>query len=75
MNLIKQYTNWLIRHPPQKTITRADVIIGRNEPCPCGSKIKYKHCCLLKQPKPFTELAKKEFEKERKYLLKSVGGK
>ena len=20
--------------------------IGRNEPCPCGSKAKYKHCCL-----------------------------
>ncbi len=23
--------------------------IGRNEPCPCGSGKKYKHCCLLKQ--------------------------
>jgi hypothetical protein len=22
--------------------------IGRNEPCPCGSGKKYKHCCLLK---------------------------
>ncbi len=21
--------------------------IGRNEPCPCGSGKKYKHCCLL----------------------------
>jgi SEC-C motif-containing protein len=21
---------------------------GRNEPCPCGSGKKYKHCCLLK---------------------------
>lgn len=20
--------------------------IGRNEPCPCGSGKKYKHCCL-----------------------------
>lgn len=19
---------------------------GRNEPCPCGSKLKYKKCCL-----------------------------
>jgi len=25
--------------------------IGRNEPCPCGSGRKYKHCCLNK-PKP-----------------------
>lgn len=23
--------------------------IGRNEPCPCGSGRKYKHCCLDKQ--------------------------
>ena len=22
--------------------------IGRNEPCPCGSGLKYKKCCLLK---------------------------
>src|SRR5688572_17464939 len=24
---------------------------GRNDPCPCGSGKKYKHCCLL-NPKP-----------------------
>lgn len=23
--------------------------IGRNEPCPCGSGIKYKKCCILKK--------------------------
>ena len=23
--------------------------IGRNDPCPCGSGKKYKHCCLLKK--------------------------
>jgi hypothetical protein len=22
--------------------------VGRNEPCPCGSGRKYKHCCLAK---------------------------
>ena len=22
--------------------------VGRNEPCPCGSGKKYKHCCALK---------------------------
>jgi len=27
-------------------------IIGRNDPCPCGSGKKYKHCCLDKQTKP-----------------------
>jgi uncharacterized protein YecA (UPF0149 family) len=24
--------------------------IPRNKPCPCGSGMKYKHCCQLKQP-------------------------
>ncbi len=24
--------------------------IGRNQPCPCGSGKKYKHCCLLTHP-------------------------
>ncbi|MBO5364906.1 MAG: SEC-C domain-containing protein, partial [Clostridia bacterium] len=22
------------------------VTIGRNDPCPCGSGKKYKHCCM-----------------------------
>lgn len=26
--------------------------IGRNEPCPCGSGLKYKKCCLTKQSAP-----------------------
>jgi hypothetical protein len=26
--------------------------IGRNEPCPCGSGLKYKKCCLLKAECP-----------------------
>jgi len=28
-------------------ITRSDSV-GRNDPCPCGSGKKYKHCCLRK---------------------------
>ncbi|NOY82355.1 MAG: preprotein translocase subunit SecA [Kiritimatiellaeota bacterium] len=32
--------------PPQAvTVRRAGPKIGRNEPCPCGSGKKYKHCC------------------------------
>jgi SEC-C motif-containing protein len=27
------------------TIVRAGPKIGRNDPCPCGSGKKYKHCC------------------------------
>ena len=26
-------------------ITRDEPKLGRNEPCPCGSGKKYKHCC------------------------------
>ena len=25
--------------------------VGRNEPCPCGSGLKYKRCCALKPQK------------------------
>ncbi len=25
---------------------------GRNDPCPCGSGRKYKHCCLAKDTAP-----------------------
>ncbi len=33
--------------PPARveTFTRAERKVGRNEPCPCGSGKKYKHCC------------------------------
>ena len=27
-------------------LTRPSAKIGRNDPCPCGSGKKYKHCCL-----------------------------
>ena len=30
--------------------------IGRNEPCPCGSGRKYKHCCLANPMKKRTDL-------------------
>jgi preprotein translocase subunit SecA len=29
----------------QQTVTRKEPKTGRNEPCPCGSGRKYKHCC------------------------------
>jgi preprotein translocase subunit SecA len=28
-----------------KTVVRTDKKVGRNDPCPCGSGKKYKHCC------------------------------
>ena len=31
-----------------QTMRRAVARVGRNEPCPCGSGKKYKHCCIAK---------------------------
>ena len=31
-----------------KTVVRSGPKIGRNDPCPCGSGKKYKHCCAGK---------------------------
>jgi len=33
---------------PPKPIVRAHGKVGRNDPCPCGSGKKYKHCCFPK---------------------------
>ena len=52
--------------------------IGRNEPCPCGSGKKYKHCCLekheavrqVKDPEQAANLRAKEREQEQ--LVKRI---
>ena len=52
--------------------------IGRNEPCPCGSGKKYKHCCLKKHevareaqnPEQTENLQAKE--KEQEQLIKRI---
>ncbi|PIX26925.1 MAG: hypothetical protein COZ67_04980, partial [Chloroflexi bacterium CG_4_8_14_3_um_filter_45_15] len=31
--------------PRQKQAVAAGKKVGRNDPCPCGSGKKYKHCC------------------------------
>jgi preprotein translocase subunit SecA len=33
---------------PPKPIVRNNQKVGRNDPCPCGSGKKYKHCCFPK---------------------------
>ena len=35
----------LYREQKQSGTVRKEVKIGRNDPCPCGSGKKYKHCC------------------------------
>ncbi len=57
--------------------------IGRNEPCPCGSGKKYKHCCLQKHeaakkdrdPEQAENLRAKEKEQEQlvKHIEKAFG--
>ena len=41
--------------------------IGRNDPCPCGSGKKYKHCCLVKEK---TNIHEKEMNDLMDYCLK-----
>ena len=33
------------RQRKQQTVRREEPKVGRNDPCPCGSGKKYKHCC------------------------------
>lgn len=35
-----------------KTYVRSRDKVGRNEPCPCGSGLKYKKCCERNNLKP-----------------------
>jgi hypothetical protein len=43
------YSHWLERRMPQaRPMRAASRKVGRNEPCPCGSGKKYKHCCRNK---------------------------
>ncbi|RLB41280.1 MAG: methionine aminopeptidase [Deltaproteobacteria bacterium] len=37
--------------------------IGRNDPCPCGSGLKYKKCCMRKEEKRERELEEVYFKK------------
>ena len=43
--------------------------IGRNDPCSCGSNIKYKKCCLIKN----TQGAKTEFKPKYQFNPGSYG--
>ncbi|RAV02677.1 YecA family protein [Paenibacillus sp. YN15] len=44
-------------------------MIGRNDPCPCGSGKKYKQCCLMKQSEDQAEQIKVQRFFERKWKL------
>ena len=42
MGLLRNITDWFVGAEP----IPVPVGIGRNEPCHCGSGLKYKRCCL-----------------------------
>ncbi len=35
--------------PTAQQLNRRPPRVGRNEPCPCGSGRKFKHCCLKRR--------------------------
>jgi methionyl aminopeptidase len=41
------------------------VKVGRNDPCPCGSGLKYKKCCIGKEKPNFKRLKALYFEKHK----------
>jgi hypothetical protein len=41
---------------------------GRNDPCPCGSGKKYKHCCLGKRPSVPNKISSIVLDQERKQV-------
>lgn len=41
----KEQENLRTNEPTSATVKRSGKKIGRNDPCPCGSGKKYKHCC------------------------------
>jgi len=45
----KSMKNFTVKHETTEHIEKTKTAkIGRNEPCPCGSGLKYKKCCLIR---------------------------
>jgi len=42
-NKFGKFGGW---YPSQPLVPESRLRAGRNDPCPCGSGLKYKHCCL-----------------------------
>ena len=41
--------------------------VGRNDPCPCGSGKKYKHCCLPKEIERDMQIVKERSKPRKKF--------
>jgi len=53
-----------------KSIT-GKIKVGRNDPCPCGSGLKYKKCCL-KHPEAESRMTKEYYEQKYRIRLKGA---
>jgi methionyl aminopeptidase len=50
--------------------SKSKVKVGRNDPCPCGSGLKYKKCCISKGKSKKIETVKDFYFKKHKIRLK-----
>ena len=58
------------------TSPRETMEIGRNDPCPCGSGLKYKNCCITKGDVFLRKLADKaRKEREGNIITRLLGRK
>jgi len=48
--------------------------VGRNAPCPCGSGLKYKRCCLGREDREWQEWFKADLERGARNLAEMEKG-
>ncbi len=48
---VRETTGWGLKQSKDYVDALSEVVqeVGRNDPCPCGSGRKYKHCCGRKR--------------------------
>ncbi len=67
---------YLVTHPINTKTLRGAAWIGRNSPCYCGSKMKFKNCCWWKHstvsPSTLTPETAKALKKSQIYLQKQL---
>ena len=60
----------------QNTVHRTQKKVGRNDPCPCGSGLKYKKCHLNREPQTTDErMAFNLYNSDHDQWVKQYGGK
>ena len=67
---ISESDNKRLEDEPGVFVKWRDSKVGRNDPCPCGSGLKYKKCCLYKEI-PSPEKAREKYQKEYGIRLKA----